>query len=224
MIQQISNVKDASYNQMKTLICDNGVFSVFYFMRRKKDRLCDKRTQIKNNIMELLGGCLAWYCFHRFMFPWESLTVFSIFMIWLAIMLIDFDTMTIPNELIFALIIPVCIMSMMHQEMTLMTRVIGCFVISLPMYIVIRIIPNCFGGGDVKLIAVCGFLLGGKNTLLAGFISVFAGGIYAICLLICGKAKKHMHIAFGPFLIIGAAVAVLYGNELIALYLSLCEF
>ena len=34
-----------------------------------------------------------------------------------------------------------------------------------PMYLLTVLIPDCFGGGDIKLIAVAGFLLGWKlNT------------------------------------------------------------
>ena len=50
-----------------------------------------------------------------------------------------------------------------------MTRAIGFFIVSLPMYLLTLLIPDCFGGGDIKLIAVAGFLLGWKLTLLAFF-------------------------------------------------------
>ena len=41
-------------------------------------------------------------------------------------------------------------------------------------------IPDCFGGGDMKLMFVCGFMLGWINTLLAGFIGLLAGGFMLV--------------------------------------------
>lgn len=192
-----------------------------YILLKGKCRYCSAKIPYRDTLVEIVGGIIAIICFHHFMFTWDTLIVFSIFMILLAITIIDFDTMTIPNGLIIALIIPVGMMTVLHQDISLLTRIIGFFIISLPMYLLMMIIPDCFGGGDLKLIAVCGFLLGWQNTLLAGFISVILGGIYAIYLLMSGKAKKGAHIAFGPYLAIGIAIALLYGNEIIKFYLSL---
>ena len=135
--------------------------------------------------------------------------------------MIDFDTMTIPNGLIISLIVPVGIFTVLHPETALMTRAIGFFIVSLPMYLLTLLIPDCFGGGDIKLIAVAGFLLGWKLTLLAFFISVLIGGSYAVYLLLSRKTQKGAHIAFGPYLCAGIMISLLYGETLIQGYLSL---
>lgn len=144
-------------------------------------------------------------------------------MILVAITMIDFDTMTIPNGLVIALIVPTIAMELIHPEISLLERIIGFFIISLPMYLLIIVIPDCFGGGDVKLIAVGGFLLGWKLTLVAGFIAILLGGCYAVWLLLSKKSKKGAHIAFGPYLSIGIVVSLLYGNSLLNAYLSLFQ-
>ena len=52
-------------------------------------------------------------------------------------------------------------------------------------------------------------------------MGVVAGGVFAVWLLVRKRVKGSDTIAFGPFLCGGAAVAVLYGEPLIAGYLSL---
>lgn len=194
---------------------------VSYICLRGKCRYCGAKIPIRDTIIEMIGGLLAVLCFHHYLFSWDTIVVFSIFMILLAITMIDFDTMMIPNGLIIALIVPFGIMTVLHPELSLMNRGIGILTISVPMYLLTLLIPDCFGGGDIKLIAVSGFLLGWKLVLLAFFISVLIGGGYAVYILLTKKMGKGSHIAFGPYLCIGIMVSLLYGNEIIAWYLSL---
>ena len=65
-----------------------------------------------------------------------------------------------------------------------------------------------------------GVLLGFSNGLIALVISYFTGFIFAIYLLLKGKAGRKTKIAFGPFLIIGIVVTVFYGTELLDWYLN----
>ena len=64
-------------------------------------------------------------------------------------------------------------------------------------------------------------MLGWENTLLAMFIAILIGGVYAVYLLVSGKSKKGAHIAFGPYICIGVYAALLYGNEIISIYLGM---
>lgn len=198
------------------------VFS--YLFLRGRCRYCKAKIPMRDTIIEFLGGCIGVFCFYHYQFTWDTLVVFVLFMILLAITMIDFDTMTIPNGLVLAMLVPVIAMIFLHPEISLVERVIGFFIISLPMYLLILLIPDCFGGGDVKLIAVGGALLGWKLTLLAGFIAILIGGCYAIYLLIRKKAGKEGHIAFGPYLCIGIVISLLYGNDIISGYLALFGF
>lgn len=200
------------------------LFPVFsYLFLRGKCRYCKAKIPMRDTVIEFVGGLIGILCFHHYQFTWDVLLVFVIMMILVAITMIDFDTMTIPNGLVIALIVPTIAMTLIHPEISLLERIIGFFIISLPMYLLIIVIPDCFGGGDVKLIAVGGFLLGWKLTLVAGFIAILLGGCYAVWLLLSKKSKKGAHIAFGPYLSMGIVVSLLYGNSLLNAYLSLFQ-
>ena len=76
------------------------------------------------------------------------------------------------------------------------------------------------GGGDIKLMAVCGLILGWPRVAAAGFLSVVTGGCYAIWLLATRRAGRSDHFAFGPFLAVGVVLSLLYGDQLLAWYLG----
>lgn len=185
-----------------------------------KCRYCGEKISIRYPLIELLGGVLSILCFNVFGITWMTLIAIIFTMILIAISMIDFDTLEIPNELIIALIL-CAITSILVYNISISDRILGFFIISVPMYLLIIAIPNSFGGGDVKLIAACGLLLGYQNTILAMFIAIIIGGFYAIYLLVTKKVTKQTHIAFGPYICLGAYIALLYGNTLITWYLSL---
>lgn len=70
------------------------------------------------------------------------------------------------------------------------------------------------GGGDVKLAAVIGLVLGwhGWQALAIGAAAAFVlGAVYALTLMAFRKADRSTRIAFGPWMIIGAVLGIAVG-------------
>ena len=146
---------------------------------------------------------------------------FGVIIILLAVALVDISTTEIPNGLIIALI-PFAVAAIWLQpEMTLpatlINRGIGFVAVSVPMFILAFLIGG-FGGADVKLMAVCGVLLGWQGILVAFFFGVVTGGAAAIIKLILKKAKRKDQMVFGPYLCFGIAAALLYGEQILSVY------
>jgi leader peptidase (prepilin peptidase) / N-methyltransferase len=76
------------------------------------------------------------------------------------------------------------------------------------------------GGGDLKLGARLGAFLGWKAIIVALFIAVVLGGVSAIALLASGRLARKDAIPFGPFLAVGGAMALFWGNAIVAWYLG----
>lgn len=72
------------------------------------------------------------------------------------------------------------------------------------------------GGGDIKLMAVAGLLLGWKLVLVAFIFGCLYGCVIHIIRMKVGKAD-HM-LAMGPYLSAGMLTAAWFGNEIIAWY------
>jgi len=76
------------------------------------------------------------------------------------------------------------------------------------------------GGGDMKLGAMLGAFLGWKVLLLSVFVSVLLGGALAVGLLAAGRRGRKDPIPFGPFLALGGAVGLFWGDRLLHWYLA----
>jgi leader peptidase (prepilin peptidase)/N-methyltransferase len=80
------------------------------------------------------------------------------------------------------------------------------------------------GFGDVKLAGVLGLYLGwlGWGPLIVGaFLGFLFGGLLGGGLMVIGRATRKSAIPFGPFMLVGAYVAVLAGGWVASGYLSL---
>lgn len=83
---------------------------------------------------------------------------------------------------------------------------------------------RAMGFGDVKLAPVLAATLAwvGVSSALVGLLAAFVlGGGVGLVLMLTGRARRGTHIAFGPFLLLGALVGLLWGEDLGAAYLEL---
>lgn len=134
------------------------------------------------------------------------------------ITLVDNDTMTIYDGFNITVFVISIISIFTLPGIGIVERIIGVFAVSLPMYIIQLIIPNAFGGGDIKFLAASGLLLGWKLELVAIIIGILLGGFYGMYLMAVKDYDKKSHFAFGPFICIGVLIAMFCGQDIIELY------
>ncbi len=77
------------------------------------------------------------------------------------------------------------------------------------------------GGGDVKLGAFMGIMLGFPNAIAALVLSFLTGAIFSVVLIIAGKKHFGQTIPFGPFLVLGSLIMLYWGNQIMNWYLNL---
>ena len=77
------------------------------------------------------------------------------------------------------------------------------------------------GGGDVKLGAFMGIMLGFPQALFALVLSFLTGAVFSIGLILLGKKHFGQTIPFGPFLVLGSLIMLFWGQEIINWYLHL---
>lgn len=78
--------------------------------------------------------------------------------------------------------------------------------------------PVAMGFGDVKLAAVLGAFLGWEKFLVALFLAVTLGALFGVAQRIAGGGRL---IPFGPYLLVGALLALFFGDALLAWYFGL---
>lgn len=77
------------------------------------------------------------------------------------------------------------------------------------------------GGGDVKLGAFMGIVLGFPLGLLALVLSFLLGAIFSLILIFLRKKHFGQVIPFGPFLVTGSLIVLFWGKEILDWYLTL---
>jgi leader peptidase (prepilin peptidase) / N-methyltransferase len=77
------------------------------------------------------------------------------------------------------------------------------------------------GGGDIKLLAMIGAFLGWKPALLTIMVGSLSGSLVGLSLIGLGLMKRDEYIPFGPFLVIGALVAMFFAQPLLEWYQTL---
>jgi leader peptidase (prepilin peptidase)/N-methyltransferase len=76
------------------------------------------------------------------------------------------------------------------------------------------------GAGDMKLGAMLGAFLGWKIALFALMVAVVIGGVSAVALMALGVRNRKDAIPFGPFLALGGAAALFWGEGVVQWYAS----
>jgi len=179
-------------------------------------------------------------------------TVFNFFavctlsVIFLAVFFIDIKHYIIPNELIIAGLVTGTIFAVLKSikfgffgfqilkpvifnwsflidaGLGLLTGFITFLVIVLLGEWIMK--AEAMGMGDVKLMAVVGLFLGLKLTILSMFFAFITGSIISIFLLATKiKGRKDM-IPFGPFIVLGSTIAMIWGNQILNWYFSMGRF
>jgi leader peptidase (prepilin peptidase)/N-methyltransferase len=97
--------------------------------------------------------------------------------------------------------------------------------VSVAFYLLLVLLrPSDLGLGDVKLAAVIGLLLGwiGWPVLVFGIFSAFVvGALLGLLLIVAGRAGRRSAIPFGPPMLLGMVLAVVWGQSIIDAYLAL---
>lgn len=76
------------------------------------------------------------------------------------------------------------------------------------------------GGGDVKMLAMIGAVLGWPLMLLTLVFASFAGSVIGVGLIASGRGGMQAALPFGTFLALGALVAAIAGDPILTWYLA----
>lgn len=191
-----------------------------FFFLKGRCRYCHQRLDFHDTMREVIGGFIGMICFLKFQMTWEAYFYLVLAMVFMAVSVIDIKTMEIPYSLLVVCLMLMICSFLMQDDLTGGERLLGSMIVSCPMILCNVLIKESFGGGDVMLLMICGMMLGWKIIVLGTIIAILLAGIVAFYLVfICRREDKYM--AFAPYLCVGMFIAILYGEPIVRLYLSL---
>ena len=189
-----------------------------FLIQGGKCRGCGTKLSVQYPIIELLNGLLYVLIYGIYGLTPQAIIFCLLASVLIVISVIDFRTYEIPLGCnIFILILGIAQVCIDLPHMS--KYVIGFFAISLVLYLVWLISKGrAIGGGDIKLLAAAGLLLGWQNIILAFVLGCIIGSVIHVIRMKVQNAERTL--AFGPYLSMGVLIAALFGDELISLYLG----
>ncbi|RMD72729.1 MAG: prepilin peptidase [Cyanobacteria bacterium J149] len=202
-----------------------------------KCRWCHTPISPRYPLIEAMTGFFFVLIFQHFGFSWLTLGYMA-FISWLiALALIDFDTMTLPNSLTQSGLVLGLFWqgwlgfnlsdgSVESLVLSLFSAIVGG-VVGIWLFDTILIVGSivfgkaAMGGGDPKLASMIGVWLGWQGVLITGFLACAVGTIVGIGAIAFRLLKKGQPMPFGPYLVIGAIITMFWGDYLISSYLEL---
>ena len=224
-IYRIPKKEDIVFERSHCMSCGNvlkwyELIPLFSFLvQGGKCRNCKTKLSVQYPLIELLNGLIYVWIFMAKEFQPESILFCICASVLIVISVIDWRTYEIPfgcNIIIGILGIVRVFLNLAHWY----DYVIGFFAVS-GLFLIIYWITKGrgIGGGDIKLMAAAGLLLGWQNILRSLMIGSIAGSVIHLALMkIQGKDRV---LAFGPYLAFGIFISMLYGNDIITWYLGM---
>lgn len=198
---------------------------------------CRRPISMRYPLVETATGLLfVLICFTSFTTPVQMIGYWVFFSWLLALSLIDFDTMTLPNlltqsGLIVGLGFQIARCFLVAPNFAqginsyLMPAIIGA-VLGIWLLDILAVVGSiafgraAMGAGDAKLMAMMGAWLGWKYMLVAGFLACVMGAFLGGGAIALGWLDRRKPMPFGPFLALGAAISAIWGEAILSSYLG----
>jgi leader peptidase (prepilin peptidase) / N-methyltransferase len=188
-----------------------------YAVLRGRCKGCGAHIPLRYPAVEAAAALLVAGCVWKFGLHAEALVAAVFCLSLVAISATDLEHRLIPNRIVLpAAAVVLAAQTAVKPSPEWALAAAGAFTL---MLVLALIYPAGMGMGDVKLALLLGAMLG-RTVPVALMIGALAAMIPAVVLLARhGSAARKMGVPFGPFLALGAVVALFAGHPLVHLYL-----
>jgi leader peptidase (prepilin peptidase) / N-methyltransferase len=191
-----------------------------YFLQKGKCRGCQSRISPIYPVFELITGIL--FASAPLVIGWSgelvvALTLISMFMI---IIVSDINYMLIPDKILIWFAGIFLLERIFMPLNPWWDSLVGAVTGFLLLLIIALVSRGGMGGGDIKLYALLGFVLGFKLVLISFFLSTLFGAVIGGLALLFKIVKRKQPIPFGPFIAAGTLTTYYWGTDIIDLYVQ----
>jgi leader peptidase (prepilin peptidase) / N-methyltransferase len=166
-----------------------------------------------------LVGALVWWGLGASwaVLPWLALVPAGV-----MLAVVDWRTRLLPTRLVWSTYGVVAVLVVAASLATgdpgaILRAGIGSLVAFAVFFVLWFVSPRSLGYGDVRLAALLGLALGHLGvgeTALGLYAGFLVGGLTGVGLRLTGRLAPKQHIPFGPFMLVGAIVGLLWGGSL----------
>lgn len=207
------------------------LFPIFsFFFLGAKSRCCHRELSFQYPLIETLTGMI----FMLIYFLNPGISILGLVSLWglASCMLVIFSSdlkyhlvsdYILLSFLVFAFLFHSSIHGFSYH--VLISSFVSGFIVSAPILLVYVLSKErAMGLGDVYISALIGFLLGWQVGYIALYIAFVTGAIFGVGLMILHKKKIKSKIPFGPFLVTGTLLMMIWGDKALKLIESVYGF
>lgn len=197
-----------------------------FLLLRGRCRACGHPISWRYPLVEALTALLFVLTVSRFGVTLKSAFLLTFLCGLVVVSFIDLDHQIIPNVITLPGIPLGLLAGLWLREPPLLDRLVGTLVGAGFLYLVlfyggVFYGQEAMGEGDLNLIALIGAFLGWRGVIVTIVVGCLVGSAVGLALIALGRIGRRQHIPFGPFLSVGAIVALFWGEALIGRYLGL---
>jgi len=195
-----------------------------FIIQRGRCRRCKKRLSWQYPFVEVVTGMLFYILSMVLPFPREAAVFpfiqygawFVAVSVLFAIIVADFKYFIIPDSLLIVLFLAAGVSIVpigLHEGLIRLFTGVVAGGVFFGLWGVTR--GKGIGFGDVKLVSVMAIVLGFPAIIVALYTAFLTGALYGVILMITGRAGMKSRVAFGPFLLVGGFVALLWSKQIL---------
>ena len=199
-----------------------------WLILRARCRHCSEPISARYPLVELGNAALWMVMLLSVGWSWELPAYLYFASVGLALAAIDIDTKRLPNALTLPsyvvlgvlLLLPAVAGGQWGDYGRAWLAALSLFAFY---FLLAFIYPSGMGFGDVKLAGVLGLVLGWMSwgvLVVGGFLGFLLGAVLGGALMALRKAGRKTKIPFGPFMLLGALIAIVTGARLWDLYIA----
>ena len=198
---------------------------ISYLWLKGRCRHCGVKIGLRYPTVELLGGLFALATFLKFGLSLESLIYYVFIASLLVVTFIDLDHRIIPDVITLPGIPIFFAASFALPDITAKDALIGILAGGGSLYLVAWVYSlltkkEGMGGGDIKLLAMMGAIIGLKGVIFTIFVSSLVGTLSGLAVMLQSRKGMKLAVPFGPFLSLGGITYIFFGTQMIGWYLN----
>ena len=196
-----------------------------YILLKGRCRNCKSKISIQYPIVELLTGLIYLIISLIYGLSIQTLIYIILSSALIIIAFIDLNEEIVPDVISLPGIVIGFIISFFVTYISFINSALGILagggiilIIGLAGSVIFK--KEAMGGGDVKLAAMIGAFLGWKYIIISLFLGFFLGALAGIILILSKIKSKEDMVPFGPFIVLGSFVTILWGEKIISWYIG----
>ncbi|CAH9014692.1 prepilin peptidase [Candidatus Nitrosacidococcus sp. I8] len=212
----------------KTIYPWENIPILSYLVLRGHCSRCKTNISPRYPLVELLTGMFSLVVALHFGITWEGLAALTLTYALIVLSLIDFDHQILPDDITLPFLWLGLILSLFDLFTDAHSSIIGAvagYLFFWLIYQLFRILvrKEAMGYGDFKLLSMLGAWLGWKMLPMIILFSSFGGAIFGSLWLYFTKQTKETPLSFGPYIATSGWIALMWGDDINHLYLSLSK-